>query len=438
MTAEFGRQVPFKGNQTALRSTVRTSPGHTVSISGPSPDQPVLNTSPSGSAITSDGIGTSPGRPLSRHGDPFSLADVPRRLSTARNDPKVSRPFLPGPVSPSDAIHTTVSLNSTEAVGDLRQTPGSSHSGYTSSLRVDDSVILGNLSDTVLSPEPRYRTTPLQLYGPRMPLPFKVPLEALLFQHYMENLASLLDITDIQRHFAVDVPERALFCPVLLYALLAFSARHLSRTSDFDPTVADHYHHECVALMIPMLDQKELVADETLFAACVILRAFEETNESKPGAEPERHLTGTSVFANAQLEFQTWGGLGHAAFWVFVRQDIYMSLLSQSPLKVDLKVWEERLSFDLGFDETSDCTWANRMVWIVAEIIGFCFGDKTSSRWEDPRIKTERWNASRPKSFDPIFSESRDPNCGRYFPEIRLGHPWHGRCIPISQSRSHY
>jgi hypothetical protein len=87
-----------------------------------------------------------------------------------------------------------------------------------------------------------------------------------------------LDITDIQRHFAIDVPERALSCPVLLNALLAFAARHLSQTSEYDPAVAEHYHQECVRLMIPMLGQEELVADETLFAAAVILRAFEETN----------------------------------------------------------------------------------------------------------------------------------------------------------------
>lgn len=145
------------------------------------------------------------------------------------------------------------------------------------------------------------------------------------------------------------------------------------------------------------------------------------------GAEPERHLTGTSVFANAQLEFRTWGGLGHAAFWVFVRQDIYMSLLSQRPLKVDLAGWEGRLSFDLGFDATTDCTWANRMVWIVAEIVSFCFGDGNTSHWQGSRTKVERWDLCRPKSFDPILYIDRNPEAGTYFPEIRLGHPWHGK-----------
>lgn len=167
------------------------------------------------------------------------------------------------------------------------------------------------------------------------------------------------------------------------------------------------------------------------------------------GDEPERHLTGTSVFANAQLEFRTWGGLGHAAFWVFVRQDIYMSLLSQRPLKVDLAGWEERLSFDLGFNATTDCTWANRMIWIVAEIVSFCFGDQLSySNWEAARIKTERWNLARPKSFDPVLYIDRDELAKRYFPEIRLGHPWHGRfgflslhfprMLPVVYSSHHY
>ncbi|KAF4958542.1 hypothetical protein F66182_18309, partial [Fusarium sp. NRRL 66182] len=118
----------------------------------------------------------------------------------------------------------------------------------------DQSGRLSNVSPEMLnSPEALHRKVGLLLYEDRMLLPFK-------------------------RHFAVDVPELALSCPVLLNALMAFSARHLSRTTDFDSAVADHYHHECVSLIIPMLDQKYLVADETLFAAAVILRAFEETN----------------------------------------------------------------------------------------------------------------------------------------------------------------
>jgi hypothetical protein len=182
-------------------------------------------------------------------------------------------------------------------------------SRHAAPIHVSETINVGDKHDGVSpeflnSPDLRHGKVGLHLYEDRMLLPFEVPQEALLFHHYMEQLAALvrhnpnlppifkdmvisrsaanynlqLDITDIQRHFAVDVPERAPSCPVLLNALMAFAGRHLSRTSDFDSTVADHYRHECVSLMIPMLDEKELVADETLFAAAVILRALEETN----------------------------------------------------------------------------------------------------------------------------------------------------------------
>jgi hypothetical protein len=155
------------------------------------------------------------------------------------------------------------------------------------------------------------------------------------------------------------------------------------------------------------------------------------------GQEPEHHLTGTSVFANAQLEFHTWGGLGYAAFWKFIRQDIYLSILSQQPLKVNLHGWAQQLSFDLSFGPADDCTWANRMIWIVAEIVVFCFGDKNASSWNKSLMKTLRWNLCRPKTFDPILYIDRDVKAKRYFPEIKLAHSWHGEFLrDLSRLRS--
>ncbi|KAK5417443.1 hypothetical protein LTR20_004605 [Exophiala xenobiotica] len=129
-----------------------------------------------------------------------------------------------------------------------------------------------------VSPGQTFSIGGLQIYTDRIPMPFEDSQQARLFKHYIDALSSLLDITDIQKHFTIDVPERALRCPVLLNAILAFSARHLSRTTGFDSQAADHYHEECVSLLIPTLDHKDIVMDETVFAAAVILRAFEETN----------------------------------------------------------------------------------------------------------------------------------------------------------------
>lgn len=74
------------------------------------------------------------------------------------------------------------------------------------------------------------------------------------------------------------VVERATFCPLLLYACLAVSARHLSNTSKEVPSeVADGYHERCIGILLPILeDGKVTTSLDTLLAATVILRLFEQ------------------------------------------------------------------------------------------------------------------------------------------------------------------
>ena len=87
---------------------------------------------------------------------------------------------------------------------------------------------------------------------------------------------SQFDYCDPQNTFATSVVQRAVDSPTLLYAILATSARHLSVTSGYDAYVADQYHRECLALLIPILNDSSALLDEALCAATVILRLFEE------------------------------------------------------------------------------------------------------------------------------------------------------------------
>ncbi len=56
-----------------------------------------------------------------------------------------------------------------------------------------------------------------------------------------------MDPTDSERYFSTDASERALWHRVLLYAVLAYAARHLARSADFDSTVSDDHHVKCLA-----------------------------------------------------------------------------------------------------------------------------------------------------------------------------------------------
>lgn len=83
---------------------------------------------------------------------------------------------------------------------------------------------------------------------------------------------------DSGRHFAFDVPRRALQCPILFYAILSVAALHLSRTSNYSLSLAEQYYEESVRLLISLLNDAGNAMDDTLLAATVILRVFEQMN----------------------------------------------------------------------------------------------------------------------------------------------------------------
>jgi Fungal specific transcription factor domain len=84
-----------------------------------------------------------------------------------------------------------------------------------------------------------------------------------------------LDMTDSRRHFGIIIPEMAFSHPVLLNAILAFSARHLSRLDSIDGLIAEYYHSECVCEMIPMIQDRRAATSGELLAATTILRMYE-------------------------------------------------------------------------------------------------------------------------------------------------------------------
>lgn len=88
--------------------------------------------------------------------------------------------------------------------------------------------------------------------------------EARLMRYFVEHLAQSFDLTDPVNHFQTVVPQRAAICPTLLNAVFAASARHLSRTGDYDPLISNRYHQECLKHLIPMLDDTASILDENL------------------------------------------------------------------------------------------------------------------------------------------------------------------------------
>ncbi|KAI8624955.1 hypothetical protein F5Y19DRAFT_278167 [Xylariaceae sp. FL1651] len=259
-------------------------------------------------------------------------------------------------------------------------------------------------------------------------LPLKDRTEAILFRHYIQKLAICLDCCDALKHFELVVPERANTCHTLLNAILAIAARHLSHTTDFDPLASNRYHDECLKYLIPMMNHASAVSDENLFAATIILRMLEEMDGSLTGQDNYSHLLGIHAFVNAGDQYMEPGSLSAASFWVGLRQEIYIAILTQQRVKLTL----DHFIVDRSLEPADDCTWSNRAIILLADILNSCFGDAplTTNQWAALNEAAENWTLARPPSFNPFFY--RESTESAAFPEI-----WHGSSCHIIGIQHH-
>lgn len=122
-----------------------------------------------------------------------------------------------------------------------------------------------------------------------------------------------------------------------------------------------------------------------------------------------------------------WGftpGLREASSWLCLRQDIYISMVQQSPLKTNP---EPFLQSDI-YRRDDDFAYAARIVVIVARILRGTAADSTESRQrilDEARTELEEWYESKPSTFNPTWV---GPGSGevRRLPEIWMLLPCNG------------
>lgn len=137
------------------------------------------------------------------------------------------------------------------------------------------------------------------------------------------------------------------------------------------------------------------------------------------------HLTGTIHILNTVSTFGSSGGLGEAAAWLCLRQDIYVSLTTQQPLRTNLQNFHNSSIFH----RDDDFAWSSRMVFLLAKVLQSAFSDPSV-----PAIKDdiEDWYASKPHTFEPVRAVPRGPERDRRFPIIWMLSPVHGRSSYMS------
>ncbi|RSL49228.1 hypothetical protein CEP51_015530 [Fusarium floridanum] len=186
--------------------------------------------------------------------------------------------------------------------------------------------------------------------------------------------------------------------------------------------MADKYHSRCDSMLDALLSSDQPVVDENLLVTVVVLRKYEEMNLTTTGKDLERHLAKSAALFNSPTR-ELGGGLGQPAFWQFVRQDVYLSLLKRALPRTDISI-QPPLTIEAG---APDCVWANRIVWITVCILAYCFAEQPQDAvvWHGLDEKITQWGREKPSTFDPIYFREPSPEGGCFFPEIWLSDPWH-------------
>jgi len=216
--------------------------------------------------------------------------------------------------------------------------------------------------------------------------------------------------------------------PILLNAIFALSARHLSILEITIP-LRQTLPRWVLKYLIPMLNNTATISDETLFAATI---TFVSWKRSTPWFWSSRPHAGIQVFVGARDPYAIRGGLSEAAFWVGLRQEWYVATVKQKSVKINLDQcsrWSVSGACQwLWMGKSSSCS----LCWLL----NCCFGPEgvAFSKWVELKDYSEKWQEMKPSSFTPIFY--REANAERERLSQRFGI---ATLVTVSfQLRSHF
>lgn len=142
------------------------------------------------------------------------------------------------------------------------------------------------------------------------------------------------------------------------------------------------------------------------------------------------HQLGSTRLLNSIAKFSSSGGLGEAASWISLRQDIYLALVHQQPIGIRLENYLESKAFDKG----DDSAWANLIVHLFAKVLALAFDTQqngSAEKWQALETEIEEWNESKPDSFNPISFQDSSFDEENSISEIWMLSSFHGKDSPL-------
>lgn len=236
-----------------------------------------------------------------------------------------------------------------------------------------------------------------------------------LLRNFAMVIAPSLDMFDVRKHFSRVIPRLAMECPALLYACLAYSAKHLERLDQTYPRIKlVEFYRYSLHLLIPTI--KTNTVDLKIVSACVLLCCLEMMSSSPMNWR--RHLEGCfALFTSCNINGFSEDSLSRALFWAFARMDICSSIISEKTTIIPFKNWipsnwseynlRKRFT-DPKYNETD--MYANYMVFLSSRVMNLLYNvepeidSKFDVEWEKLWEELKEWELNRPEDMLPILS----------------------------------
>lgn len=153
---------------------------------------------------------------------------------------------------------------------------------------------------------------------------------------------------------------------------------HAQLLPDLKSSTAVEYMLQCIPGLVRFPEIQDLVEQENIMAAAVILRQYEEIEEDMGDddeagldlREQVNFLAITQTIIDSMISSPLHQSLATAAYWIAIRQEVYCALTR-----------ERTLSMRFGVEDWQNASVANTLIMLVGEVAKWCWGEKSPEEW---------------------------------------------------------
>lgn len=251
---------------------------------------------------------------------------------------------------------------------------------------------------------------------------------AYLLHAYQTGVATWMDLFDHGCTYQRAVSRLILDSELLLHCVCAFTAKNLSLLPSgmaWASTAAHHYD-KSLRLLRELLNNS--IPQENALTAIILLSSYEMI--AAQGQELQRHFFGATLLIRTHGISAGSHGINRANFWIYIRHEIVVALVNESPLQMSPNEW----NVNWRDGETEEDVLGNQLLWLVGRAIDVVFAKDPNTQEPMPIMadarndllrEADRWLAALPSSFrTTTYGEPTDEGFSRLYYSLPTVGEW--------------